>query len=159
MRSQGTPEELARRRRLAVRRVLDGYSQQSVARFLGVHRLTVHRWLKACRQSGWSALRAKAVPGRPPKLTRRQARSVLGWLKRSPWHFGFATERWTAPRVARLIAERFRTVFHPRYVNQWLAQRGITPQVPAKVAQERDEATIQRWIAVEWPRIKKRPGG
>jgi transposase len=62
---------------------------------------------------------------------------------RSPCDFGFATERWTAPRVAALIESRFGIRMNHRYVNAWLAQRGITPQVPKRRPGERDEQAIR----------------
>ena len=50
--------------------------------------------------------------------------------------------------------------FHPRYINQWLAERRITPQKPRFQAREQDEDEVRRWLREEWPRIKKvRRGG
>ena len=104
MRSQGTAQALERRRRLAVTRVLEGYPIREGAAFLGVTERSVNRWLEACRQSGdLDALQAKASPGRPRKLTRRQERTVLGWLTKWPTAFGFAGELWTSRRLAALI--------------------------------------------------------
>ena len=57
MRSQGSAEELERRRRLAVGRVKEGYAQQEVATFLGVHPRTVSRWVCAARVGGVEALK------------------------------------------------------------------------------------------------------
>jgi transposase len=88
-------------------------------------------------------------------LDAEQEREVLSWFARSPTDFGFSTELWTAPRVAKLIKRTFGVKFHPRYVNRWLAQRRITPQKPRRRPRERDEAEIQRWIAEDWPRIKR----
>lgn len=70
--------------------------------------------------------------------------------------FGFVTDRWTAPRVARVMAERFGICLHRDYVSRWLKRQGITPQVPAKVPLERDETLIKEWMAVDWPRLKKK---
>jgi transposase len=53
------------------------------------------------------------------------------------------------------MAERWDVHLHPRYLSRWLKRRGISPQVPAKVPQERDEQVIQHWVAVDWRRIKK----
>ena len=93
----------------------------------------------------------------PPGLAAQQ-RKVLRWFHRSPTKFGFPTELWTAPRVAKLIDKRFHVHFHPRYVNQWLAQRRITPQKPALRSYKRDDREVRRWLREEWPRIKKVPG-
>ena len=45
MRPFGSARELENRRRLAVTRVLEGYSQAEVARFLGVNVRTVRQWV------------------------------------------------------------------------------------------------------------------
>jgi transposase len=100
---------------------------------------------------------AKPHPGPKPRLNGNQARQVLGWLKRSPTDFGFDTELWTAPRVARLIQERFGVEYHPRYVNEWLTKRGITPQKPERQPRERNARRVAAWLSRTWPRIKKTP--
>lgn len=158
MRHHGSGAELERRRRLAVKRVLSGYSQVEVAKFLGVTTRSVARWMKAYRDNGNAGLDAKPQPGRPRKLTPKQEHEVLGWIVRSPTDFGFPTELWTAPRVAALIEKKFGITFHARYINHWLALRRITPQKPTQQARERDEEEILRWVEKEWPRIKKMLG-
>lgn len=158
MRTDGTPAELERRRRLAVLRVRSGYTQKEVADFLGVHPRTVQRWMQIYRERGMRGLKARPAPGRTPKLSLRQEQAVLRWFRQSPTEFGFSTELWTAPRVAELILRKFGKEFHPRYVNQWLAQRHITPQKPSRQARERNQREIRRWLREEWPRIKKVPG-
>ena len=111
--------------------------------------------MKAYRRGGDGALAGRDPSGRPRKLTRAQERQVLGWFRRSPKSFGFPTELWTAARVAHVIRRTWRIKFHPRYLNQWLAERRITPQKPRFQAREQDEAEVQRWLREEWPRIKK----
>lgn len=155
MRTPGFKEELERRRRLGVCHVLAGYRQQTVAEFLGVHPSSVSRWMKAYRRGGDGALEGRDPSGRPRKLTRARERQVLGWFRRSPKSFGFPTELWTAARVARVIYRKWRIRFHPRYLNQWLAERRITPQKPRFQAREQDEDEVQRWLREDWPRIKK----
>jgi transposase len=117
----------------------------------------VRGWVAAERGGGDAALAAVRHPGPTPKLNGNQEREVLSWLKRSPTEFGFATELWTAPRVAAAIRNRFRVDLHPRYLNAWLAQRGITPQKPATQARERSARRIAAWRSRTWPRLKKKP--
>ena len=155
MRPHGTGAELERRRRLAVARVRSGHTQTDVAEFLGVHANSVWRWMQTYREQGMAGLRACDPTGRPPKLSVAQEREVLRWFRRSPTEFGFPTELWTAPRVAKLIAKHFHVRFHPRYVNQWLAKRRITPQKPALRSYKRNDRKVRRWLREEWPRIKK----
>ena len=158
MRSQGSALELERRRQLAVARVAEGYSQQEVAVFLGLHRSTVSRWVCTARDQGADGLKAKPTPGRPPKLTARQEKTVLSWIAKSPTSFGFATDLWTSRRLAVLIEQRLGIRFNSNYLVEWLRARKHTPQKPAQPARERDEAAIARWTAEDWPRLQKKPG-
>jgi transposase len=159
MRSTGTPAELERRRQLAVQRVSEGYDAAEVAEFLGVDPRSVRRWLAAWRQQGAVGLAARAVPGRPCKLSHTQEKVVRRWLADSPTDHGFPTDLWTAARLAQLIEQEFAIHFHPGYLACWLRQRGFTPQKPRRKARERDDDAIARWLARDWPRIKKRHGG
>jgi transposase len=144
---------------LAVQRVEDGYSIGDVAEFLGVDRRTVRRWVATFRQHGAAALAALPVTGRPSKLTHTQEKIVCRWLADNPTEHGFATELWSAPRLAQLIEQEFSIRFHPDYLTTWLRQRGYTPQKPRRVHRERDDEAIERWLAKDWPRIKKRHAG
>lgn len=142
----GTLLEREHRRRLGVKKVLEGWPCSVVAGVLDVSVRAVQQWVKAYRQGGPDALTRKTMPGRPRKLTADQERVVLSWFVQSPTEFGFATELWTAPRVAKLIAQKFGVHFHPRYLNHWLAKRRITPQKPSCRPRERDDAEIRRWL-------------
>ena len=157
MRSQGSAPELERRGKLAVARVSEGYSQQEVAAFLGVHRGTVSRWVCTARERGADALKAKPTPGRPRKLTARQEKTVLGWITKLPTSFGFPTDLWTSRRLASLIHERLGIDFNANHLVEWLRAREHTPQKPDQPARERDEAAIARWRDEDWPRLQKKP--
>ena len=156
MRSKGSPHELEYRRCLAVRRVLEGYSIDEVADFLDVHPRSVKRWMHVFRDVGWAGLGALPATGRPCKLTSTQEKILLRWLSESPTEHGFATELWTAPRLAQLIWEEWGVAFHPRYLPDWLRRRGLTPQKPQRGPRERDPEAIAAWLATDWPRIKKK---
>ena len=156
MRSKGAPAELEARRRLAIRRVGDGWSQKDVAQFLGVHPVTGAKWVARHRAGGDEALRAKPAPGRPRFLTPNQEARVLGWLAGPPTRHGFRTDLWTARRVAHLIETRLGVEFNPGYLREWLSGRGYSPQKPVRRARQRDQAAIDRWVREEWPRIQKR---
>jgi transposase len=154
MRTIGSPAELERRRRLAVRRLRDGYTTAEVAAFLGVDPSTVRRWRQAAR-AGPGGLAARKAPGRPPKLARWQEKAVGRWLAEPATAFGFPNAWWTCPRVARLIADEFGIDLHPGYLSAWLRARRFTPQRPRRVPRERDEAALAGWLADDWPRIKR----
>jgi transposase len=177
MRCAGPPDVLEYRRSLAVQRVVEGYSTQEVAEFLGVDPSSVRRWFAAYRRHGGDGLTAQPVPGRSPKLTTTQEKIVLRWLSDPPTEYGFTTDLWSAPRLAQLIEQEFDTHFHSHYLSTWLRQRveqefdthfhshylstwlrqrGYTPQKPRRVPRERDDEAIARWLAEDWPRIKQK---
>jgi transposase len=142
---------------LAIRRILDGYSIEDVADFLGVEARSVRRWWAAFVCDGWAGLNARVTPGRPTKLTRTQEKIVRRWLDDPPTAFGFATELWTGARVADLIRQEWGVELNPRYLPDWLRRRGFTPQEPERVPHERNEEAIAGWLRDAWPRIKKMP--
>jgi transposase len=112
--------------------------------------------MRAYRERGSKGLAAIPRRGRPHKLSHRQARVVLGWIRKSPTQFGFATELWTGQRVAQLIERRLGVHFHPNYVLEWLRQRNVTSQKPRRQPRERDERKIGQWLQERWPEIKKK---
>lgn len=144
---------------MAVQRVCEGFSTEDVADFLGIDPRSVRRWLAAFRRHGTAGLAARPAPGRPPKLSSTQQKVVRRWLADRPSEHGFATDLWTAPRLAQLIAEEWGVHFHPDSLGHWLRQRGYTPQKPRRKAREHDAAAVARWLAADWPRIKKRRAG
>lgn len=159
MRSNGSAAELERRRILGVRRILEGYPADEVADFLEVAPRTVWRWWHRYQRDGWSGLAAASGSGRPPKLTPTQAKIVLRWLRDHAADHGFSTELWTAARIGQLIEQEWGVTFNPHYLSAWLRERGYTPQKPQRVPRERDPDGIARWLATDWPRIKKKHVG
>lgn len=158
MRSKGTASELEARRRIAVEKLRDGWTQVDVAEFLSVHPVTVAKWMARHRLEGAAGLAAKPTPGRPRFLTPAQERTVLRWVAEKPTAHGFRTDLWTARRVADLIHRRFGVQYHPDYLRAWLRQRGYSPQKPRRRAKQKNQAVIDQWVADDWPRIqKKRP--
>jgi len=156
MRSKGSPTELEHRRQLAIQRSNEGYSADEIAEFLGISPRTVWRWLASFRDRGPAGLAARPIPGRPRKLDLLQEKIALRWLRSSPTEHGFATELWTAARLAQLIEEEFAIRFNPRSLSTWLRDRGFSPQKPERVPRERDPGAIAAWLASDWPRIKKK---
>ena len=56
----------------AVEQVQAGAHPEDVAVTMGFHKNTVYGWLAKVREGGRDTLRAKAIPGRPPRLGAQQ---------------------------------------------------------------------------------------
>ena len=156
MRSKGSATALEALRRQAVARVLAGRTQASVAEGLGVHPVTVAKWMARHRTEGEGGLTAKPTPGRPRFLTPDQERQVKSWLSQKPTEHGFRTDLWSARRIVELIRRNFSVAFHPASMRRWLTERGYSPQRPARKARQRNDDAIVHWVANDWPRIQKK---
>jgi transposase len=129
--------------------------QAEVVRELGVSRQNVSRWYRRWRQGGVDALRSRGAPGRSPRVSAEQLAEVEQILLAGARASGFDNDLWTLARVAHVIEQRTGVVHHPGHVWRLLRQLGWSVQRPARRAVERDEDAIERWVKVEWPRIKK----
>lgn len=145
------------RRFQAVALYRKGVSQADIAREFRVSRAAVCQWLKKAKRKGTAGLRRKPRPGRPPKLTASQRRSLIKLLARGAEHAGYATQLWTAERIQRLVLEQFGSSYHVNHVPKLLRQCGWSYQRPTGRAIERNEAEVQRWVREDWSRIKKKP--
>lgn len=144
-------------RRMAVKRVAGGEKPSEVIRSFGLCRTTIYKWLWAAKMGGAKALASRSHPGRPPKLTAKDAAKVRSWIcGRDPRQYGFDFGLWTRQIVARMIQDRFGKSLGVSAVGKLLSRLGITPQKPLRRAYERDPAAIKKWKSATYPRLKAR---
>jgi transposase len=148
----GTAAELERRRRRAVDLLEQGESPSIIARILGVHETSVHRWRRLARLG--PGLDAKPHPGRKPRLSASQWLEVQHLLLQGAKEHGWTNELWTADRVAALIKRHFGVEYHPEHVRSVLKDRfDWSSHKPEIRAREQNEKEVERWKADEFPRI------
>lgn len=148
----GTPDELERRRRQAVRAIADGQSRQAVAAVLGVHPNSVSRRVRAARQP--DGLDATPSPGPSPGLSDADLRWWEALLVQGAKAHGRDNELRTAARVATVIARHFGRICHPEHVRKILTHRlRWTGRKPRRHARERNDNEVERWVGDEFPRI------
>jgi len=155
MRPKGSAAELEARRRLAGKLLLEDRKVGEVAEIVGASTSSVRRWRQAVEKGGIEALKAKPHPGPKPRLDAKQKQRLVKTLLAGPRKAGYRTDLWTCPRVAEVIAKKFRVEYHPAHVWKLLRSLGWTCQKPEQRARERDGAAIRRWREKEWPRIKR----
>jgi transposase len=148
----GTATELERRRQQAVQAVANGQPRRTVAEVLGIHVKTVSRWVRAARQPG--GLDAQPHPGPTPGLDDSDLARLETLLLQGAKAHGWHNELWTAARVARLIEREFGLDYHPEHVRKILKRRlGWSSQKPRRMARERNDKEVARWVGDEFPRI------
>ena len=108
-------------------------TQAAIARHLGLSRTAIGHWATQLANGGLRALHPRTSSGRPRKLNATQERELRRALRRGARAAGFATDRWTLPRVCLWIKRQFQVDYHPNYVNRLLARLGWSPQMPRRV--------------------------
>ena len=143
---------MERRRTRAVELLGEGESPTTIARVLGVHVTSVHRWRRMARSPG--GLGAVPQRGPTPGLSDAQLHQLEGLLLSGAKYHGWHDESWTAARVAVLIDRQFGRRYHPEHVRKILHDRlNWTSQKPRRKARERDDKEVERWKGDELPRI------
>lgn len=155
MRPIGTPQQLEKRRQLAVRLLKSGKSPAAVARAVSASRSSVQRWQEAYEQEGDAGLKAKPIPGRPARLTAKQQARFVEILEQGSLKAGYTTDLWTLDRIAQVLQKRFAVTYHPSHVWRLLHSLGWSCQKPEGRPVQRDDAAIAQWKRYRWPWIKK----
>jgi transposase len=157
MRPHGSQEELERRRRRAIALLKEGKTTLSaVARSVGASKSSVFRWVQEYQEGGSQALRSKAIPGRPPKLSQTEKDKLAELLLSGSLAAGYRTDLWTLKRIAQTIHKHFGIRYHPNHVWRLLQWMGWSCQKPERRALQRNEKEIAHWKVHRWPHIKKR---
>lgn len=155
MRPYGSPKQLEKRRRRAIELLKQGRTLSAVATRVGSSVSSVFLWRHVYRKQGEAGLRAKPVPGRPPKLRPQQQQALTRLLLKGAGACGFSTDLWTQRRVAQVIQQEFGIRYHPNHLWRFLTGLGWSCQKPETRARERNEQAIAHWKRSQWPHIKK----
>jgi transposase len=150
------PECLEWRRYRALYLKQRGWIQRDIAEALDVSEVALSGWLARARDGGPESLRSRPAPGRPPRLSPAQRRSIPELLWHGPEAYGFRGQVWTCARVARVIEVEFGVRYHKDHVGRLLKGLHWTPQQPIKRAIQRDDEAIQRWRDETWPELRRR---
>ena len=140
----------------AVQSVEAGESPEDVIRTLGFGRTVIYSWLAKYREGGIDALRAKAISGRPSKMTGSQLKWVYKTVTgKNPLQLRFEFALWTRSMIRELIREQFGVRLSEVSVGRMLRKLGLSPQRPLRRAYERDPELVETWRKKQFPEIRR----
>lgn len=141
----------------AVRRVEARESPESVAAGLGINRRTIYRWIAAYHYGGEAGLKAKLIPGAPPKLDAKQMARLARIIRvKNPLQLKFEYALWTLAIIRELIRQQFGVSLSEVSVGRLMKRLGFTPQRPLYRAWQQDPVLVDRWRIKEYPKIAAR---
>ena len=139
----------------AVRQIESGAHPVAVADAIGMRKSTVYGWLAKYREGGEEALKAKPVPGRPPKLKGPQiARLYKMIVGTDPRQLQFEFALWTREMVREVIRREFGVRLSAVSVGRLLRKMGLSPQRPTWLATQQNPELVEEWKAVTFPQIR-----
>jgi putative transposase len=138
----------------AARLFEQGVRPVQVAQRLRVSTKSAYQWRRRWRAGGDTALASKGPGGATCRLNTDQLERLRTELARGPAAHGWADQRWTLARIARLIGRLFHVRYTLRGTSYLLHRNGFTVQVPARRAAERNEAAIAIWRTETWAKVR-----
>jgi transposase len=135
----------------------DGCSSGEIAAVLHAPRSKVSQWLGHYETFGPEALLEGHRCGRPARLTPQQHVALGDILDSGPLAYGFGSGVWSAPMIARVIAEEFDTEYTARHVRRLLGELGFSVQRPKRILARADPVAQNRWRRYTYPNLKKKP--
>jgi transposase len=139
----------------AVRQIEQGAHPEDIAAALGMTRAAVYAWLAKYREGGLDALRAKPVPGRPPKLSGAQIARLYGLVVGTdPRQLRFVFALWTRAMVRELVRREFGVRLSEPSVGRLLRKLRLSPQRPLYRAWQQHPEAVARWKAEIYPTIR-----
>jgi len=140
----------------AVKAVRSGQDVNSVAAALGVNPRSVFRWLAAFLNGGHSALLAKAIPGRPSKLTPKQMAWIACTVRdKTPQQLKFEYGLWSLLLIRHLIKRELGVELSTTTTHKVMKTLGFSAQKPRYRAWQQDPVLVQKWETETFPAITK----
>lgn len=147
-------------RKKAIKLLIEGKSQQEVAKLLDVHYNSVCTWWRKYRSGGIVEVKAKKRGVRSEQkklLSAAQECAVQKMIvDKMPDQLKLPYGLWTRKAVKELIKQEFGIDLAVRTMGDYLQKWGYTPQKPAKRAYEQSGPRVKQWIEQEYPQIKQR---
>ena len=153
--------ELSLLRRKAVESVrIHGLSKAEARVIFGFSRTSMNKYLKEYDELGEESFNYKtrgSKPGVLNKLSPSQEEELLQSIyQKTPEDSGIQHTLWNSKVISEYVSSKFEVKFSQRGLRNMLTRLGFTSQKPIKLAYERNQASVDKWLEEEYPEIKKR---
>jgi transposase len=133
------------------------YTQAQIAEALNVAHGTVRGWSSKKKTAG-DALKKQAKRGRPKgdgkALTKTEERKIIAIIRdKNPKQLHLEFYLWSVGAVIALIEKKLEKSLSDSGMRKYLKAWGFTIQRPATRYSRRDDVVVQRWLALDYPRI------
>lgn len=155
-----TKEARTQLRKVAIRLYKNNQSKASIARKLGLRRMTVINWINKYLATGTISKQEKDR-GRPTYsgrvLTPEQEASIQSKIiDKTPDQLKLDFALWGVKAVKLLIKSDFKINLSDRGVCLYLSRWGFTPQRPIRKAYEQQPKHVKEFLSKAYPSIKQR---
>src|SRR5918997_760352 len=127
---RGTPGRRLRDRCQAVLMADRGRPRRQIAEDLGVHRASVHRWLRAYQARGLEGLRITWAAGPPPRIPEARAETILAWVRDGPQGCGLERANWTYAELAAHLYRAHGIEVRETAMRAFCRRHGVRPYRP-----------------------------
>lgn len=152
-------EVRADRRRLAFRKLDDGWDTAEVAELVEVHGKTLEGWIRrrdVLEQNGFHG-RKRGNPDDRHLLDNRKQQAIIEAIRdTTPDTHGVSSFLWSRKAVAEFIERTYGITLNPQRVSAYTNRWGLSPQKPKRRAYEQDPEKVKRWLEETYPEIEKR---
>lgn len=137
-----------------------GHNHTQIAKILGVHRVTIGKWVAIYETKGIKGLNLKKRGRRDGScrtIKPAQEAFIQNTIRdKMPDQLKLPFALWTRRAIQTLIKEQYKIRLPIRSVGNYLERWDFTPQKPLKRAYEQNPKIVQSWVDHKYPAIEKR---
>jgi transposase len=146
------------KRKQAVRLRKKGLGYREIGELVGVHDLTVGRWIRAYQSGGASALKSqsrgrRSGTGRGLSLE-QESLIQKRIMDKTPDQLKLAYALWARQAVLEIIKRETGIKLAIRTVGKYLSLWEFIPQKPLEKAYEQSPTQVKKWLEKNYPEIK-----
>lgn len=152
-------EVRADRRRLAFRKLDEGWDKNEIADLVEVHRKTVDGWQrnrKILEKNGYHGQK-RGNPNDRRILDDEMQKRILSVIQDSlPDEQGISAYLWSRKAISEFVEQEYDIILIPQCVSRYAHLWGLSPQRPKKQASEQDAQKVKKWLEETYPYIVTR---